>query len=84
MQHALIPFRTSFRIIKEIPFETETDLRIKGTSRTPDILLSYPIGVKVPIARSDSNAAYKRNDDDAFEWRTICWIDSKVRRFVYI
>ena len=30
-----------------IPFETEAELREKGTSRTPDVLLSCPIGVRV-------------------------------------
>lgn len=29
-----------------IPFETESDLRDKGSSRTPDILLQCPIGVR--------------------------------------
>lgn len=31
----------------DIPFETESQLRDKGSSRTPDILLQCPIGVKV-------------------------------------
>ena len=51
-----------------IPFETETDLRGRGTSRTPDILLSCPMGVLVPKA-----------DGTGKEWKIICWIDSKVR-----
>ena len=29
-----------------IPFETESQLREKGTSRTPDVLLQCPIGVQ--------------------------------------
>ena len=30
-----------------IPFETESDLRDKGSSKTPDVLLQCPIGVQV-------------------------------------
>jgi len=32
----------------KIPFETERQLRKRGTARTPDVLLSYPIAIKVP------------------------------------
>ena len=35
----------SFFLKKGIPFETEEDLREKGTARTPDILLSIPIAI---------------------------------------
>ncbi len=30
----------------DIPFESEEDLRNRGTSKTPDILLSIPLGIK--------------------------------------
>ena len=30
-----------------IPFETESELRDKGSSKTPDVLLQCPIGVQV-------------------------------------
>lgn len=51
-----------------IPFETETDLRGRGTARTPDILLSCPMGVLVP----------KVDGSGQSEWKMICWIDSKA------
>lgn len=41
----LLFFGFPFQI--DIPFETESQLRDKGSSRTPDILLQCPIGVKV-------------------------------------
>jgi hypothetical protein len=50
-----------------IPFETEAQLRDRGTSRTPDVLLSAPVGIEVP-----------RKDGDGTEWKVVCWIDSKV------
>jgi hypothetical protein len=37
----------SFNYFLDIPFETESDLRERGASRTPDVLLTCPIGVKV-------------------------------------
>ena len=55
-------------VIAGIPFETEADLRDLGTSRTPDILLSCPMGVQVP-----------KEDGSGKEWKVISWIDSKVR-----
>ena len=60
-----------------IPFESEADLRIKGTSRTPDILLSCPVGIKVPVVQKNSKGGVDATESN--EWRTICWIDSKVR-----
>ena len=30
-----------------IPFETEEQLRQRGTAKTPDVLLSCPVGIKV-------------------------------------
>ena len=33
--------------IVDIPFENESQLRDKGSARTPDIVLQIPIGVKV-------------------------------------
>jgi hypothetical protein len=55
-----------------IPFETEAQLRDRGTSRTPDVLLSAPVGIEVP-----------RKDGDGTEWKVVCWIDSKVRVYHY-
>jgi hypothetical protein len=52
---------------KDVPFETEEQLRKRGTSRTPDVLLSCPVGVKRP----------KRHGEGE-EWAVVCWIDSKV------
>eukprot|EP00581_Thalassiosira_minuscula_P014465 CAMPEP_0183732868 /NCGR_PEP_ID=MMETSP0737-20130205/39567_1 /TAXON_ID=385413 /ORGANISM="Thalassiosira miniscula, Strain CCMP1093" /LENGTH=381 /DNA_ID=CAMNT_0025965993 /DNA_START=147 /DNA_END=1292 /DNA_ORIENTATION=- len=82
----------------DIPFETEAELRVRGTARTPDILLSCPVGIKVRKRRiqhhggggSSSNPLYmhgvhsaEENDDDdeddgQYEWKVICWIDSKA------
>ena len=101
----------------DIPFETEADLRARGTAKTPDILLSCPVGVRVrkrneflspssmkslpmatmneividatnpatpqPMSKTTAAAAEHDNDDDndddLYEWKIICWIDSKVR-----
>jgi CDAN1-interacting nuclease 1 len=49
-----------------IPFETEEQLRERGSARTPDILLSIPVGVKVTSPNGTS------------EWKVVCWIDSKA------
>ncbi len=46
-----------------IPFITEDSLRILGASKTPDIVLQSPMGVKV-------------HGDE--EYRVITWIDSKA------
>jgi len=71
-----------------IPFETEAQLRIRGTARTPDILFSCPVGIKVPKRRRRKKLHNNRQDDDdgedAFEWKVVCWIDSKVsNRFLW-
>ena len=52
----------------DIPFETETELRERGTARTPDILLSCPVGIQVP-----------KRSGEGLEWKVVSWIDSKVR-----
>ena len=46
-----------------VAFETEEQLRQRGTSRTPDILLSSPVGIRT---------------SPESEWKMICWIDSKA------
>ncbi len=79
----------------DIPFETEEELRVRGTARTPDILLSCPVGIRVrkkePDQRNDDGLEDEEyvnhqnivsldgdgNDDD-YEWKIVCWIDSKV------
>lgn len=66
-----------------IPFETEEELRKKGTSRTPDILLSCPVAIKVHKSiYPDSQDSFRhRSDDDAgndFVWKMVSWIDSKA------
>ncbi|CAJ1936047.1 unnamed protein product [Cylindrotheca closterium] len=48
--------------IMDIPFETESQLREKGSARTPDVLL------KTPVAFRDTSG----------EWKVVCWIDSKA------
>jgi uncharacterized membrane protein YqaE (UPF0057 family) len=63
------------RACADIPFETEEQLRERGTARTPDVLLSTPIAIKV--------ATNGTNDDDD-NWRVVCWIDSKVRTVISI
>ena len=77
----------------DIPFETENDLRIKGTARTPDVLLSTPVGMKVPKRSStsrklllDGNEDHfakgdvgEGDDEEEYEWKVVCCIDSKVR-----
>mmetsp|Transcript_10955 Transcript_10955/g.32423 ORF Transcript_10955/g.32423 Transcript_10955/m.32423 type:complete len:211 (-) Transcript_10955:625-1257(-) len=65
-----------------IPFETEAQLRIKGTARTPDILLSCPVGVKIRKRRSHQPSLHKNQtaskESDEYEWKVVCWIDSKA------
>jgi hypothetical protein len=53
--------------LSDVPFESEQALRERGTSRTPDVLLSCPMGVRV-----------KPKDAKDDGWRVVCWIDSKV------
>lgn len=105
-----------------IPFETEAELRIRGTAKTPDVLLSCPVGIRVrlrknvndeeteilkqnnnqqqqqiqlqgeenngttPIShlqkRGSVNLLNDDDDSDEYEWKIICWIDSKVRCFI--
>jgi hypothetical protein len=79
--------------LMEIPFETEEQLRIKGTSRTPDVLLSCPVGIKYPKKSLIKNKSQKfrkdekyskcpnsddDDDDDTYDWKMVCWIDSKA------
>ena len=48
--------------IKNIPFETEDDLRRKGYSKTPDVRLLVPIALPLPNGKH----------------QIINWIDSKA------
>lgn len=73
-----------------IPFETEEQLRKRGTAKTPDVLLSCPVGLKVrkkkqlveqPIIQQQSpprSASGTFEKEDEYEWKIICWIDSKA------
>ena len=68
-----------------IPFETEEQLRKRGTAKTPDVLLSCPVGLKVrkkksphPIQKSPSHLPGNFEKEDEYEWKIICWIDSKA------
>ena len=73
-------------------------MRVRGTARTPDILLSCPVGIRVRKKESgqrphrnddvlqDESIVNHQNilsldddDDDDYEWKIVCWIDSKVR-----
>jgi hypothetical protein len=49
-----------------LPFESEAELRSRGTAKTPDVLLTAPLGV--PVRDKDGNE----------EWKVVCWIDSKA------
>lgn len=60
-----------------IPFENEEQLRLKGSSRTPDILFTCPVGIKVPKRHNDIPVD-KMNNKDTSEWKMICWVDSKA------
>ena len=66
-----------------VPFETEAELRHRGTARTPDILLCTPLGIQITTSsttESNNNNKNKTNDSSCnSEWKTIAWIDSKVR-----
>jgi len=51
----------------KIPFETERQLRKRGTARTPDVLLSYPIAIKVPKRKSynrDGSGSYNNSNSN--------------------
>ena len=62
----------------DIPFETEIQLRARGTSRTPDILFSCPVAIKVPkrvltaANQTAENEVGISNDKD-FVWKMVCW-----------
>ncbi|KAL3781260.1 hypothetical protein HJC23_012810 [Cyclotella cryptica] len=67
----------------QIPFETEEELRARGTARTPDILLSCPLGLQVRKTNYHQIAELHESDidvenSDEYEWKMICWIDSKA------
>ena len=62
----------------DIPFETENELKKKGTSKTPDILLSCPVGLKVQVPKQQNHNSKSGNDKNDYEWKMINWIDSKV------
>mmetsp|Transcript_36937 Transcript_36937/g.37241 ORF Transcript_36937/g.37241 Transcript_36937/m.37241 type:complete len:260 (-) Transcript_36937:731-1510(-) len=63
-----------------IPFETEEQLRMRGTSKTPDILFSCPMGVKVPIQKNKHTPqqGYQCRESVDYEWKVVCWMDSKA------
>lgn len=67
----------------DIPFETETELKKRGTSKTPDILFLCPVSIKIPKNRDNRKipAIVSNENDVDYEWKMICWIDSKVRDF---
>jgi hypothetical protein len=73
-------------LLLEMPFETEEILRARGTAKTPDILLSCPVGVKVKKRNIEDNVkmheAVAENDHE-HEWKMICWIDSKVSHIIH-
>ena len=50
----------------DIPFETEEELRIRGTAKTPDILLSCPVGIRVRRKDYDGirRSLYKEEETD--------------------
>ena len=58
-------------LCSDVPFESESQLRERGTARTPDVLLSCPMGVRVP----------RKNESD-IGWKVVCWIDSKVGKTI--
>ena len=65
-----------------IPFETEANLRARGTSRTPDVLLSTPVAIPVRTTATQQPYNSKSNNSDSnevsFKWKIINWIDSKA------
>lgn len=50
----------------DIPFETEAELRERGTAKTPDILLSCPVGIKVRRRRSLNRSLFNQGGAAAF------------------
>jgi len=76
-----------------IPFETEDQLRIRGTARTPDILFPCPVAIQIPQMtdmKSIPNPEDKYHElhlnternDQGYIWKMVCWIDSKKRMFI--
>ena len=65
-------------MIKGIPFETEANLRARGTSRTPDVLLSTPVAIPVPTTMTRNNTQTNDKEKEEFKWKIINWIDSKA------
>ena len=59
-----------------IPFETEANLRARGTSRTPDVLLSTPVAI--PTITKHNNQPNNNDDNNTDKWKIINWIDSKA------
>ena len=57
----------------DIPFETEEELRIRGTAKTPDILLSCPVGIRVRRKDYDGirRSLYKEEENDTNRTDTI-------------
>ena len=45
--HSLTEYMVQTMNNSDIPFETEAELRVRGTAKTPDILLSCPVGIRV-------------------------------------
>jgi len=56
----------------DIPYDSEAKLRGDGSSRTPDVLLSVPIAVRLSEDGTGSEE----------KWSIINWIDSKVHNIV--
>ena len=56
-----------------IPYENEEQLRNRGTSRTPDVVLKTPLGIQV-----------MKKDESGMEWKMITWIDSKVSMHFFL
>jgi hypothetical protein len=69
-----------------IPFETEEQLRKRGTAKTPDVLLSCPVGLKVRKKKSPQSFQQSPSGvvtgsfekEEEYEWKIVCWIDSKA------
>ena len=61
-----------------IPFETEATLRARGTSRTPDVLLSTPVAIPVTTRGYNKNDNPPDSTNSSHKWKIINWIDSKA------